>query len=213
MSAARAFHIVLKARPKNAPFFIAVMQAICAGMQAHPTLFLTPPVDLATFKSQLDALSSTQQTARARIPGAAATRDQALAVVAGSAELLRAYVEQLCNASPESGVTIAQAAAMQMRIITVRAKVPLRARQGAKPGVVLLYASVSLLATGRGGRYFSWSYSVDGGRTWVAALATPKSRTTITGLPVLTECSFRVSVTDNVTGPGPWTAPLPFLVH
>jgi hypothetical protein len=47
----------------------------------------------------------------------------------------------------------------------------------------------------------------------VAVPATPKSRTSIAGLPVLAECSFRVSVTDNQTGQGPWTAPAPFLVH
>src|SRR5262249_27732830 len=155
---------------------------------------------------QIDALAVHQQAARARMPGAAALRDEALRVVAGSAELLRAYVEQLCNASPESGVTIAQSAAMQIYTAPLRAKVPLRARQGDPPGAVIPCASASLLVTGRGGRFFNWSYSIDGGATWLAAPSTPKATTTLSGLPVLKECLFRVSVTNNRTGEGPWTA-------
>ena len=213
MSPTRMFHIVLKAKPSKVAFFLAVMQAIAASMQAHASTFNASPVDLPTFKKQVDDLGSAQQNARARVPGAAGVRDQALRVVAASAELLRAFVEQLCNASPEQAVTIAQAASMQLSTVAVRAKVPLRARQGPNPGVVLLYASVALLVTGKGGRFFNWSYSTDGGKTWIIVASTPKSRTSISGLPVLTECQFRVSVTDNHTGQGPWTAPLPFLVH
>jgi hypothetical protein len=207
------FHIILRAQPRKAAFFLAVMQAIQAAMAAHASIFVAPPVDLGVFKSQIDALAIQQQAARARMPGAAALREEALRVVASSAELLRAYVEQLCNSSPESGVTIAQAASMQIYTAPVRAKVPLRARQGDHPGVVILYASASLLAPGRGGRFFNWSYSVDGGASWIAVASTPKSKTTLAGLPVLEECLFRVSVTDNRTGEGSWTAPLPFLVH
>jgi hypothetical protein len=207
------FHIVLKAQPSKPAFFLAVMQAIQAAMAAHASTFVAPPVDLNTFKSQNDALAVQQQAARARVPGAAALRDEALRVVAASAELLRAYVEQLCNASPEQGITIAQSASMHITARAVRPKVPLRARQGAQPGVVILYASVALLVTGKGGRYFNWSYSIDGGTTWIPVTSTPKSKTTISGLPVLKECLFRASVTDNHTGQGPWCPALPFLVH
>src|SRR5271170_6082498 len=168
MSATRMFHIVLKASHAKPAFFLAVMQAILAAMQAHASTFVTPPVAFTTFGSQIDTLATRQQAARARVPGAAALRDEALLVVAASAELLRAYVEQLCNASPAQGATIAQSAAMQISTTPVRAKVPLRARQGSQPGVVILYASVALLVVGRGGRFFSWSYSVDGGKTWIA---------------------------------------------
>ena len=129
------------------------------------------------------------------------------------AELLRAYVEQLCNASPEQAATLAQAAAMDIASTPVRAKVPLRARQGAQPGMVILHASVALLATGKGGRYWCWEYSIDGGASWVVAPSTPGAKTTLSGLPVLKECQFRVAVNQSKTGQGPWTAPVPFLVH
>jgi len=102
---------------------------------------------------------------------------------------------------------------MQISTKAARAKVPLRAKQGAQPGVVILFASVALLVTGKGGRFWSWSYSTDGGKSWVIAPSTPGFKTTISGLPVLTECLFRASVTLATTGQGPWTAPVPFLVH
>ncbi len=213
MSAVRAFHIVLRASPAKKALFIAVMQAIAAGMLAHAASYAGAPVDLNTFKNQVGNLVSAQQLARTRAPGAAAARDEALLVVAASAELLRAFVEQLCNASPEQGVTLAQGAAMQIASRPVRARVPLRARQGSQPGTVILCASVALLVTGKGGRYFSWESSVDGGKTWVAATPTPKATTTLSGLPVLTQCMFRVCVTTNKSGQGPWTDPVPFLVH
>jgi hypothetical protein len=213
MAATRTFHIVLKAKSSKAAFFLAVMQAVSAAMTAHSSTFPSPPVDLTVFAAQVAALAAQQQSARARIPGAAAARNAALLVVAASAELLRAFVAQLCNASPEQGFTIAQAAAMQISDRPVRAKVPLRAKQGPSPGVVVLFASASLLVLGAGGRFFNWGYSVDGGKTWVGVASTPKASTSISGLPVLTECQFRVSVTDNHAGQGAWAAPIPFLVH
>ncbi len=213
MSATRFIHILLKAQPKKLPFFLAVMQAISASMLAHATTFAGSPVDLTMFKTQVGNLASAQQAARVRGPGLVAARTEALQIVSGSVELLRAFVEQLCNSSPEQAATIAQAASMQIRTTALRAKVPLRARQGDQSGVVILYASVALLVTGKGGRYFNWEYSLDGGKTWITVASTPKAKTTVTGLPALTTVVFRVSVTDNKVGQGPWTAAVPFLVH
>ena len=89
----------------------------------------------------------------------------------------------------------------------------LRARQGDHSGSVKLYASVALLVTGKGGRFFNWEYSLDGGVTWVAAPSTPQSKTTISGLPTLKQVLFRTSVTLTKTGQGPWTDGVSFIVH
>jgi hypothetical protein len=61
MNAARLFHIVLKAKASKAAFFLIVMQAISAAMQAHASTFVNPPVDPNTFKGQVDTLASWQQ--------------------------------------------------------------------------------------------------------------------------------------------------------
>src|SRR5262249_7324277 len=135
-------HVIMKAQPWKVAFFLAVMQSIQAAMAAHPTLYTGAPVDNTTFKAQVDALAAQHQATLARVPGAAALRETALRVVAGSAELLRAFVEQLCNNSPEQAATLAQSAGMYLSSRPPRAKVPLRVRQGANPGVVILYASV-----------------------------------------------------------------------
>ena len=213
MSATKRFQIVLRASPGKKALFIAVMQSIAAAMLAHAASFGAPPVDLGTFKNQVDDLAAKHQQARVRVPGAVELRDEALGTVVGSVELLRAFVEMLCNASPEQAATLAQSASMQIASTPVRAKVPLRARQGAQPGVVILQASASLLVTGKGGRYWCWEYSIDGGATWLVAQSTPIAKTTLSGLPVLKECQFRVAVNQSKSGQGPWTAPVPFLVH
>jgi hypothetical protein len=213
MSTLRFIHVIVKAKVNKKALYVAVAGSISAALLAHAGSYPGCPVDPNTFKTQVATLTSWQAQARDRVPGAAAQRDLALAVVAGCVELIRAFIEQLCNASPEQAATLAQGAGLHLSTLTPRAKVPLRAKQGDQPGTVVLFASVALLAIGKGGRYFSWQSSIDGGRTWVSAPATPRAKTTITGLPLLTEVLFRACVTQNKTGQGPWTAPLPFLVH
>jgi hypothetical protein len=213
MGALRLIRVVVKAKVGKKALFVAVAGSVSAALLAHAGSYAGSPVDLNSFKGLVATLTSWQAQARDRVPGAAAQRDAALAVVATSLELIRAFVEQLCNASPESAATLAQQAGMAIATRAPRAKVPLRARQGDQPGTVILYASVSLLATGKGGRFFSWQSSVDGGASWVSAPSTPDAKTTIAGLPVLTEVLFRACVTQKKTGQGPWTAPVPFLVH
>jgi hypothetical protein len=213
MTALRLMRVVAKANVAKKAHFATVVSSISAAFLAHAGSYAGPPVDFNTFKDQVATLNSWQAQTSDRVPGAAAQRDVALGVVAGSLELLRAFVEQLCNAAPEQAGTLAQGAGMYIATRAPRAKVPLRARQGDQPGTVILYASASLLATGKGGRYWSWQSSTDGGKTWVSAASTPNAKTTITGLPVLTEVLFRACVIQNKTGQGPWTAPVPFVVH
>ena len=213
MSTMRMLRVVTKGQVAKKAHFVTVTNSISAAYTAHAGSYAGAPVDPNTYKSQVATLTSWQAQARDRVPGAAAQRDVALTTVATSTELLRGFVEQLCNASPEAAATLAQGMGMYLSTRAPRAKVPLRAKQGSQPGTVVLYASVALLVIGKGSRFWSWQSSVDGGKTWVSAPSTPDAKTTITGLPVLTEVLFRACATQNKTGQGPWTAPLPFLVH
>jgi hypothetical protein len=213
MNALRFIRVAVKANVHKKTHFVAVAGSVSAAYLAHAGSYAGAPVDPNTFKDQVATMTSWHAQARDRVPGAAAQRDEALTIVATSMELLRAFCEQLCNASPEQAATLAQGMAMYVFARAPRAKGPLRVKQGTQPGTVVLYASASLLATGKGGRYFSWQSSIDGGKSWVSAPSTPKASTNLTGLPVLTEVLFRACVTQNKTGQGPWTAPVPFLVH
>jgi hypothetical protein len=213
MSNLALIRIIVKASVNKKALFAAVAANISAALLAHAGSYTNPPVDFNTFKNQCDTLTSWQAQARNRVTGAATQRDQALAVVATSLEQLRAFIEHLCNASPEQAGTLAQGAGMYISTRAPRAKVPLRAKQGTLPGTVILMASAALLATGRGGRCFNWQSSIDGGKTWVSWPSTPNAKVTLTGLPTLTEVLFRACCTQKKTGQGAWTAPVPLIVH
>jgi hypothetical protein len=59
---------------------------------------------------------------------------------------------------------------------------------------------------------FHWEYSLDGQKTWIAALATPVAATAIAGLPPLATVSFRVSVTAKKATGAP-CQPVSIIVH
>ena len=211
MSAVKAIRIVLKTNKYNIPLLIIVLKAICAAMKAHPQSYPNPPVDLVTFLAQITDLDTKQQGVKNRSV-TAATRDKARDLAYASAESLRVYVAGLATVSPESAVTLAEDAAMKVASDAKRGKPLLGIKQGPHSGIALLAANVGLLVTFKGGRFFNWEWSIDG-KTWTAVPSTPNGKTTISGLPALTLCYFRVSVTGVKTGQGPWTDPATFTVQ
>jgi hypothetical protein len=214
MSAVRTIRLVLKARKSNVPFFLVILQAMFTGLKNHPQLFVTTPIDLAIFLSQIQNLVALQQSVKGGPKGAAAARDTARDVCYASAETLRVYVQGLCANAPEQSVTLAQAAGLQIQAASTRHKPALGVKQGAHPGEVLLSANAKVLVLnkGRAGRFFNWAYSING-TDWIAVTSTTKARTTLSGLPPLTLCSFRVSVTESKTGPGEWSQAVTFAVR
>lgn len=213
MSAVRSIRLVLKAKKGNVPFFLVVLQAVYTGMKNHPQLFLNPPIDLAVFLGQIQALIALQQAVKGGPKGTAALRDTARDVCFSSVETLRVFVETLCTNSPEQAVTLAQAAGMQLRAASSGHKPILAVKQGPHPGTVLLSANASALclSKGKGGRFFNWEYMLPG-KDWVAVPSTTQAKTTVSGLPPLTLCSFRVSATESKTGLGEWSQVVTFAV-
>jgi hypothetical protein len=127
-------------------------------------------------------------------------------------ETLLMYVQGLSDNSSE-GAAIIEAAGMTIAAFRGHAKPPLGVKLDKVAGSVVLRANAGLLAgKSRRKRFFNWSFSIDGGKTWSSAPSTPFAKTTIGGLPALTSCSFRVSVTD-ATGQGPWTDIVSIVVH
>jgi hypothetical protein len=59
---------------------------------------------------------------------------------------------------------------------------------------------------------YAWEYSLDGGKTWVAAPITTQGRTTIAGLPSGTTVQFRYLAVTPKGGQGNWSQPLSLLV-
>jgi hypothetical protein len=215
MSTVRKARVVLKANKKKPAFFLAICQAILAGITAHQNLFQNLPITLAILQAQIKALDDYQQQARRRIPGAAAQRNTALDTVDVSIQALVKYVQGLVTASPEQAETLAQAAGMKLAAVPNRSKPVLAAKQkDGQSGVVYLVANVSaLIGNGkkRGQSFLSWQFSLDG-KVWTSVPSTPYGKTTITGLTALTTYLFRVSFTDK-NGEGAWSQALSFLVH
>jgi hypothetical protein len=213
MSAMGKARVVIKAKTSNVPFFLAVCQAILAGITAHPALFPSLPVLLSLFQSQVASLADLQQQTRARVPGAAAARDTARDELAITVEAIRGYVQGLCQLAPEQSATLVQAASMKLVAAAVRSKPILGAKQGVQAGSVDLEANATLLSGSkkRRSRLFNWESSLDG-KVWVAVPSTPYAKTTIAGLTPLTTYQFRVSLTDK-SGTGAWSQALSFLVH
>src|ERR1700760_3155237 len=120
MSTLRLVQVIVKAKVGKKAHYVAVAGSVSAAYLAHAGSYPGCPVDPNVFKAQVATLTAWQAQARepvpgaAAAPGAAAQRDLALVVVAASVELIRAFVEALCNASPEQAATLAQGAALHL---------------------------------------------------------------------------------------------------
>ncbi len=216
MSTQRKLRVVLGASKYNIPLFLVVVQAIYTAMSGASSTFPSPPVALAVFLAQIQALIKAQQTVKTRVVGAAQARNVLRDAVFTSAEALRTYVQGLCDAvSLAAAADLAIAAGMKIGAVAVHDKPMLAGKLLPGPvGDVLLTANARLLnPTGKRSKYFNWSYSVDNGKTWVSVPSTLVAHTTITGLPALTTVSFRVSITTTAAPQGDWSQSIALLVH
>ncbi len=215
MSTQRKLRVVLGASKYNIPLFLVVVQAIYAAMSAATSTFPLPPVALALFLAQIEALIKAQQTVKTKVVGAAQARNVLRDAVFTTVEALRTYVQGLCDAvSLEAAANLAVAAGMKIGGSPGHNKPILAGKL--LPGLVsnvLLTANGTLLDPTKGRKYFNWSYSIDSGKTWVSVPSTLVAHTTITGLPALTMVSFRVSITTIALPQGDWSQPIALFVH
>src|SRR5262249_16651894 len=147
----------------------------------------------------------------AREAGAAGERDQIRDALLVMLETLRVYVQGLCSASPEQASQLASAAGMKLVAARTSTKLVLAVKAGKEAGTVDLSACAKLLSKLRGQKCYHWQYCTNG-KDWIQVPSTPKTRTTIAGIPLLTTCSFRVAVTDQ-SGMGEWSQVVTFLLH
>lgn len=194
---------------------------ILSGITNHPAMFASPPVTMATLKGQIDALALAQQLVASRAPGSAAARVPKLTALWTSLVVTRAYVQSVSDASPDNAAAIIEAAGMKLAGGTKYAK-PLLSAEVRPGGAVKLGANVNALCQSKDpsekkkkkgtSRFFSWQYTTNGGQTWSAPVTTNKGRTTIVGLPLMTDVGFRVSVTKGEEQ-GEWSPTVFVFVH
>ena len=172
------------------------------GNKAFPAP--TPP--LATVAASIDALVSAENNAATKVKGAATARNVAKNALILELKQLRGYVQSVADGDAENSATIVESARLSVRKVPARSARVFDAAQGPTTGTAKLVApSASSRAA------YEWEYSVDGGKTWVAATPSLQARTTVTGLPAGTSVQFRYrSVTR--TGAADWSTPVTLLV-
>jgi hypothetical protein len=115
-------------------------------------------------------------------------------------------VQTVVDANPEIGTSVIESAAIAVRKTAVRKPRVF----AAEPGVVS--GSAKLVAPSAGARaFYEWQYSVDGGKTWVAAPGTMQAKTSVPGLTPGASVQFRYRPATK-SGEGDWSQPVTLIV-
>lgn len=195
--------VVLK-RPKSVVSQIAFAQAIASAMANNATMFPAPTPPLATLNTDIDNVVSAQTVASTKAKGAAAARNDKLAIVIADLDQERGYVQKIVDATPSQAETIAQAAGMALRKVPTRNIPDVSVKPGKVSGTVLLQA--------KGAKYAAheWQTSSDG-KTWTSVPSTMEAKTTVSGLTVGTTVYVQHR-TVSKTGISNWSQPVSTIV-
>jgi hypothetical protein len=138
--------------------------------------------------------------------GSAEARDEKVGALVRLLQYLRAYVQKMADASPESAASIIESAGLHVHKPTAYEKPRFHARPGRVSGSVGVTAE-----SVRGQAYYEWQYSVDGGTTWIDLPTTFRSKITVSGLTVGRTASFRFRPVTR-EGKANWSQPTAIIV-
>ncbi len=207
VSTAHTSHpIVVVRRPGRIGAFLTLMKAISQSVAAAATTFPKPDPTIAQLDADISALDAAETSAKKRMPGAVVARNDQRVVVGHDLVRLVTYVQGVVNLDPTHAANIAAAAGMGLRKVGTRTKALLTAKPHTISGSVKLVAKVVSKHTSN-----EWQYSVDSGKTWVAAPSTIQAKTIIPGLTpgVLTQFRHRANTTS---GPDNWSQTVALMV-
>jgi hypothetical protein len=190
--------------PIPVPALIVRATSVRDSMVANATTFIKPTPAMPQFSTDIAALTTAEAAAKARTQGAIATRDEKRKVVVSDLHQLKAYVQQLAEASPEHADAIAQAAGMALRKTGAHAKSDLASKQKVSGAVELAARLV------KGAKSHEWQYSLDG-KVWTNAPPTLQAKTTIGNLQTGVLTYFRHRHVTKA-GPGDWSDAISALV-
>jgi hypothetical protein len=186
------------------------------GIGGNVPLFPTPSPPLSAIMAQTVVVEKASVLATTRAKGTAKARNVQLRILVGLLEAEVLYVQSIADASatPDQAAATIEAAGLTVALVGQYAKPVLAAKQGAVPGGVILEANKRILTGGSQKKsFFNWSYTADGGKTWLALPSTPKVTTSLANLVPLSTYGFRVSLTSSDGIPGEWSQPVFFIVH
>jgi hypothetical protein len=217
MALIRRLRATLGVSRTKIPDVLARAQAMYDGMSADKATYGSPNPALTAFLPLLQNLGSAQQTAKARTIGAAAARDVQRDILWTAMETECTYVQSLCDTTPGRAAVLIQNAGLVVVSFPVRNKDLLTLKNGAQSGTVACYANVGMLLSAlmtkpSQHRFFNWTYTLDGGKTFLPLPPTTHPETLITGLPPSTLVGVRVNLNIG-TGPGEWSPMVSIQVH
>ena len=191
---------------------LVLLMAIHDKMLANPTMYPSPTVPLSKYLDQINAIVTANTSAKAKNPGAKTIRTAAVDVAIGTTELLVKYVQSLADlATTEQAAVIIESAGMKVALTPTYVRPIIKVKQ-LQSGSVQLKAAASQLSKSKRAKTYAWSYSLDGGKTWVSVANTPVANTIVSGLPAQSAVSFRVMVTTTLAV-GDWSQNITAIVH
>jgi hypothetical protein len=179
------------------------------GMAADPVTYANPTLALPAFLGLIQDLGKSNQAVKTRTIGARETRDVDHGLLFSGMNVERTFVQVLADNNPLRAAELIRNAGLVVAAVPVQDKALLTLRNAKQSGTITCEANVGLLIGAdakhpRETRYFNWSYTVDGAKSFVTMLSTTRGKTVIQGLTPLTTVGVRVSMT-NSEGPGPWS--------
>jgi hypothetical protein len=191
--------------PEPVPALVTYSQSVVTAMTNNPN-FTTPLPSLADVSAAIAALLTAETAALSRLKGTVVVRNDKKAALVTLLQELRNYVQKTADADQENGAAIIQSSGFPVRKTAVHKPRTFAAEPGPVSGSVVVTAQ----AAARRASY-EWQYSTDGGKTWIEAAPSLKSRTTILGLPVASAVQIRSRAVTKA-GPSDWTQPLVVVV-
>jgi hypothetical protein len=191
---------------------LARAQVIYDALLAAAAILGTPPITAAVFLALINAVVTAQQNVTAKVRGAATLRNTLWTAMG----VLRSYYQSMADTmTAEGAAALIEAAGLVVGRMPVHHKALFTATLTPTPGMVLLVANATALRGNGASRAritFNWQWSSDGGVTWHDVRSTAYATTDLPGLTLMTNYSFRVSVTIAKVV-GPWSQAVSLLVH
>ena len=190
--------------PRRIPELILYARSVAAALSANPA-FPSPMPAMATFEADLAALEASHVQTLTRAMGTTSERDAKLATVNGDLSSLRAYVQDVANASPGAAEAVIASAGMSVKGSSGHGKPDFEAKQGPTSGTARLVARAAKVRAS-----YDWQQSSDG-MTWVDLARTMRADADVEGLSAGTRYVFRVrKLTQD--GIGEWSQVVALLV-
>jgi hypothetical protein len=190
--------------PKSDGSVLLYAKHVAACMDGN-ACFPAPPVPITTLAAHAAELEAAQVTARTRLHGAAAARDQKRVIVEDDLRYLRTYVESVASRHAEDASAVIASSGMSQKQSAGPRKATFAVKQGRSSGsVTLTVRHPGIVAS------FDRQISLDGTH-WTEGPSTVHASVDLEGLTPGTTYWFRYrTLTRN--GSSDWSDPIKLLV-